>query len=94
MVLSQQFVPRVFADVAKLIIYVGDGSLNVGRGHDGVLIEREFLVGQLLERFFARGETFFDRVLRPLALRDLRPQRRVTFLNLRQHLVESCNQHR
>src|SRR5260370_1255514 len=48
MVLAQQFLARVFADGAELVVYVGDGSLHVGGGNNGMLVEGELLIGQFL----------------------------------------------
>ena len=43
---AQQLLPREPADVAEPIIGVGDVALGVGDADNGMLIEREFLVGQ------------------------------------------------
>ena len=47
MILADQLLPRVFADGAKLIVYISDNAVDIGQRHDGVLILiAELLVGQ------------------------------------------------
>ncbi len=48
MVLAQQLIPRVLADGAELVVYIGDGSLHVSRGDNSVLVESVFLFAQRL----------------------------------------------
>jgi len=44
----------------KPIVYVGDGTLHVGHCHNGVLVEREFLIGQFLEGLLAGDQAYWS----------------------------------
>src|SRR5438270_640310 len=68
MVLPQQFLARVFADSAELVVHISDGPLNVSGGDDGMLVQRELLVGYFLQRLLARGQALLKRFVGPLAL--------------------------
>ena len=49
-ILADQFLFGILTDGAELVVHISDGALNVGHGHDGVLIESELLIGQFLEQ--------------------------------------------
>src|SRR5262245_27430842 len=49
MILSEQFLARIFRDFAKLVIGVSDFSASVGNRHDGVGIERGLQVLEFLK---------------------------------------------
>ena len=49
MILAEQFLARVFRDRAELVVHVGDLSLRVGDGDDGVLVERRLHVVQFAQ---------------------------------------------
>ena len=44
-VLPNQLIFGKFADTAELVVDIGDRAPDVGYGHDGMLVERELLVG-------------------------------------------------
>ena len=50
-VLPDQLLAGIFRNLAELVIHIGDASLGIRRGHDGMRIERLFLVLQDLFRF-------------------------------------------
>src|SRR4026207_721660 len=60
-ILADQLFPAVLADLAELVIGIGDRPLEVGDGDDGVLVEGELLEEELalhlLGRVCERGNT-------------------------------------
>jgi hypothetical protein len=60
MVAADQFPAGVAADFAELVIRVGDGSGQVGNADDGVLIEGELEVVELVALGFALADQFRD----------------------------------
>ena len=44
MILADQLFFGIFTDSAKLLVHVGDGALDVGYSHDGVLVQGKFLI--------------------------------------------------
>ena len=73
MVLAEQFFAGVLTDGAELVIDISDASLHVGHSHNGVLIESEFLVSQILPRNLAGGgQTFLQCFLSFLKFFDRR----------------------
>jgi hypothetical protein len=44
MVLSDQLFTRIATDGAELIVDIGDATFDIGDSHDGMLVEREFLL--------------------------------------------------
>ena len=72
-ILAEEFFAGVLTDGAELVIDISDASLHVGHSHNGVLIESEFLVGQILPRNLAGGgQTLLQCVLRLLQCFDRR----------------------
>jgi hypothetical protein len=71
MVLADQFLARILADGAELIVHVGDGPLHVGGGDDGVLVQRKLLVGQILKHPRAGDQAVLGGLLRPRPPGDL-----------------------
>jgi hypothetical protein len=71
MVLAQQLLLGIFAEGTEFVVDIGDGSLNVGSGDDGVLVESVFLVGHFLERLLTFCQAIFYRFLDSHALGDL-----------------------
>ncbi len=71
MILSDKFVFGILTDGAEFFVDVGDGALDVGHRHDGMLIEREFLVRQFFQRSLAGGQAFLQRFLRRSAFGDV-----------------------
>ncbi len=51
-----------------VVLPVGDGALNVGDGHDSMLIERKLLVSQFFERCFGGGEALLHGFFGVLAI--------------------------
>ena len=49
MILPDQFLTGVFGDGAELVVDVGDATLGIGDGHDGVLVEGRLLGMDLAE---------------------------------------------
>src|SRR6266404_3978408 len=70
-ILADQFILRIMTDGTELIVHVSDRALDVGHRHDGVLIESELLVGQVLERTLAGNQAFFQGFFGSLAFRDI-----------------------
>src|SRR5258708_18529258 len=70
-VVADQFILRILTDGAKLIVHVSDRALDVGHGHDGVLIEGELLISQFFESSLAGGEAFSQGIFSPLAFRTV-----------------------
>src|SRR5689334_8953281 len=71
-ILSEQFLPRIFGNRAKLVVNVGDFSLRVGDGHDGMLVQSRF---QFAEFTFGAGtnsavHSFVERNRSALAMTD------------------------
>ena len=58
MIPADQFLLGVLTDGAELFVYVGDYALDVSYGYDGVLIQSELLIGQLLEGSLGGGQAF------------------------------------
>ena len=71
MILAQQLLFGVLANGAELVVYVRDGTLHISDRNDGVLIQRELLVGQFFQRSLAGGEAFFQCLLGLCALPNL-----------------------
>src|SRR5260221_6009138 len=70
-ILADQFILRILTDGAKLVVHVSDRALDVGHGHDGVLIEGELLISQFFESSLAGGEAFSQGIFSPLAFRNV-----------------------
>ncbi len=49
MILPQQLFTGVFGDGAELVVDVGDFSLRIGDGDDGMFVKRGFQVADFLE---------------------------------------------
>src|ERR1039458_6488125 len=58
-ILAEELFAGVLTDGAELVIDISDAPLHVGHSHNGVLIESEFLVGQILPRNLAGGGQTF-----------------------------------
>ena len=54
---TNEFVARVLADGAELVVYIGNGALDIGDRHDGMLVKGEFLVRQFFECPLSGGQT-------------------------------------
>jgi hypothetical protein len=73
-------------DGTELVVDVSDRPLDVGDGHDGVLVQSELLIGQFFERSLAGGEAFLHALLGPLSFRDVRPDGNIlTRFSIRAH---------
>src|SRR5258707_11837769 len=70
-VLTDQLVFGKFADAAELVVNIGNRALDVGHGHDGVLVESELLIGQVFEGSLAGGQAFSQGLFRPLSFGDI-----------------------
>ena len=70
-ILADQFIPGILTDGAELVVHVSNCAVDVGDGHDGMLIEGEFLMGQILESSFTGGKAFDQRIFSQLAFRDV-----------------------
>ena len=77
MILAHQFFSRILADGAELVIHIGDSSLHVSSGHDGVLVQSKLLIGKFLEHLLCCPFGF-------PALRDLLLQPPIHHLQARQ----------
>jgi len=53
------------------VIDVGNRSLDVGDGHDGMLIQGKLLIGKFFERSVAGGEALLQSFFRQLPFRDI-----------------------
>ncbi len=51
-IVADQLFARILADGAELFVYIGDGALHIGDGHDRVLVQSELLVGEFFEHLF------------------------------------------
>src|SRR5258708_19350048 len=70
-VLTDQLVFGKFADAAELVVNIGNRALDVGHGHDAVLVESELLIGQFLESTFSSGEAFLQCLFGLFARREV-----------------------
>ena len=44
-VVANQFLFGVLTDGAELFVHIGDGALDIGDGHNSMLIESKLLIG-------------------------------------------------
>jgi hypothetical protein len=47
MILSEEFLPRIAGDLAKLVVDVRDPAGHIGRGDNSGLVERSLEIGEL-----------------------------------------------
>ena len=54
-ILTNQFIARILADGAELVVHIGDRAVHVSCSHDSVLVESKLLIGKILEDLFSFG---------------------------------------
>jgi hypothetical protein len=69
--LADQFFLGILTDSAKLVVDVSDRALDIGHGHDGMLIQCELLIAQFLERGLAGGKAFLHDIFGSLPFGDV-----------------------